>query len=453
MSAYKVWECQICNWVYDEEKGDPDEGLAPGTRWQDIPDDWCCPECGVGKAEFEMVQVKETAEVLSPQAQSVLNPIIIIGTGLAGYNLVKEIRRLDKTREIVIYTADDGAMYSKPNLSVGFSANKSAADLVMDSAESMAQKLNVEINIFTKVSAIDTQNKLIHLEKGGTREYDKLVLATGANCIQPPLKGNAISKVHKVNDLLDYARFRTLIKPQSHVLVLGAGLIGSEYADDLTRAGHQVSVVDPLDGLLSTLLPKEASSVLTQVLQEKGIKFYAGNVVESLTHNEAGVLATLSSGKQIQADLVLSAVGVRPNVQLAEQAGIHCQRGICVGRDLQTSATDVFAVGDCAEVEGQVLVYIAPLNAQVKALAKSFCGEPTLVNYGVMPVMVKTKLHPVTVNPPVEKEGCWLIDVNQATGVKARYVDANGKLLGYALTGDQCRENAKLMRECPPLLQ
>ena len=190
----------------------------------------------------------------------------------------------------------------------------------------------------------------------------------------------------------------------------------------------------------------------------KGIEFYAGNVVKTLEHCGAdqktqGVTATLSSGQQIQADLVLSAVGVRPNIQLAQQAGLTCNRGICTGRDLQTSAPDVYAVGDCAEVEGHVLVYIAPLNAQVKALAKSFCSDPTQVSYGVMPVMVKTKVHPVTVNPPVSKAGKWLVDVSEPTGVKARFVNEAGQLLGYALTGNQCRENAKLMRECPKLLE
>lgn len=399
------------------------------------------------------------------------HPIIIIGTGLAGYNLVKEIRRQDKELPIIMYTNDDGVLYSKPNLSVGFSAGKTAGDLAMDTAESLAQKLNVEINIFTKVSCIDTQNKTLYLEKGGSRQYQTLVLATGANCIEPPLKGDAISKVHTVNDLLDYARFRTLLcsknlsainsENKKHVLVIGGGLIGSEYADDLTRAGYRVSVVDPLHGLLANLLPEEASKVLTGNLNEAGIATYLGTVVDILEHKGDGVVATLSNGVQIDADIVLSAIGVRPNTTLAKQAGISCNRGIQTGRDLQTSAVDVYAIGDCVEVEDKVLVYIAPLTAQVKALAKTLCAETKEadekvnavdVSYGVMPVMVKTKLHPVTVNPPGEQSGSWIIDVNVLTGVKARFVDDSGNLLGYALTGDQCRENAKLMRQCPPLM-
>ena len=474
MSAYKIWECQICNWVYDEEKGAPDEGLSPGTRWEDVPDDWCCPECGVGKDEFEMIEVKqaETDAVNSQSAAAQADvaaidtmtnsdpadsaaqrkPVIVIGSGLAGYTLVKEIRRQDKDMPIVMYTSDDGALYSKPALSTGFSSGKTAADLVTDSAESLAKKLAVEINIFTRISEIDTQNKVITLETGGTREYSKLVLATGANCIVPPLQGDAISKVHKVNDLLDYAKFRTLINTHSHVLILGAGLIGSEYADDLTRAGYRVTVVDPLQGLLATLLPPEASKALTQGLEAAGVTTHFGAVVERLDHCENRVKATLSNGTEILADQVLSAVGVRPNTALAQQAGIRCARGIEVGRSLQTSAPDVFAVGDCAQVDGKVLVYIAPLNAQVKALAKTLCGTPTEVTYGVMPIAVKTKLHAVTVNPPCNNDGSWVVDVAQPTGVKARFVSATGALQGYALTGDQCREAAKLMRQCPPLL-
>ena len=464
MSAFKVWECQICNWIYDEAKGDPEEGLAPGTRWQDIPDDWCCPECGVGKDDFEMLQIsaaKEPSKFEKPALQTdiaqtanaaVSEPLIIIGSGLAGYGLVKEIRRIDKSLPLVIYTGDDGGFYSKPSLSMGFSDNKSASDLVMESAEVMARRFDVEINVFTKVTQVDTRNKNIYLDNGGVRRYQQLVFATGSGCIRPPLKGDALGKVHHVNNLQDYTRFRTVLKSHSRVLILGAGLIGCEYADDLTRAGHGITIVDPQSGLLAGLLPPEASEVLTSNMQQAGIQCRFGVVVERVEQEPDGVRAVLSDGTSVSADIILSAVGVRPNITLAQQAGIACHRGIQVARNLQTSASKVYAVGDCAEVNGKVLVYIAPLNAQVKALAKNLCGGNTEVSYGVMPVVVKTKLHPVNVNPPHNHSGHWHVDVHRSSGVKARFIDTQGRLAGYAVTGDQLLEVAQLQRQCLPLL-
>lgn len=473
MSDFKIWECQVCNWIYDEAKGCPEEGIKPGTRWQDIPDDWHCPECGVGKADFDMLEVSQSD--VSPPSEDTpamqqqtdttpmpkvaeQSPLIIIGSGLAAYQLLKEIRNQNSKLNIVLYTADDGSYYSKPQLSNGFSANKSAADLILFSAESMAQKYQAEINIYTAVTKIDSHNKCIHLSEGGTRSYSKLILALGAHSTQVPLAGNAVSKVHRVNDLQDYARFRTLLKPDSRILILGGGLIGCEFADDLTRTGHQVSVVDPLSGPLAGLLPEEASQHLHSQLQAAGIDFHFKQVVNALNHDTTHqVIAELQdvnkeqgNGKTITADIVLSAIGLRPNLNLAETAGIQCERGIVVNNIMQTSQPDIYALGDCAQFNQQVLPYIAPLNIQAKALAKTLCGDIQEVRYPVIPVMVKTKLCPVVVVPPSEQDktdGQWLTDTQTETGVLARFVDASGQLKGYALTGDQCRFSNKLARQ------
>lgn len=464
MSAFKVWECQICGWQYDEQKGSPPDGLAAETRWEDIPDDWTCPECGVGKEDFDMIEVSRPHDATAvsaplgkrsddtPASGDKGTPLVIVGTGMAGYHLVKALRNMQSEQRIVMFTSDDGSYYSKPQLSTGFSSDKQAKDMASASAEEMAGELDAEINIFSSINHIDTQTRSLTLADGGIRHYSQLVLATGASCIKPDIIGDAISKTHQVNNLLDYAKFRAVLRPSDHILVIGAGLIGCEYADDLTRAGFRVTVVDPMPGALATLLPEEASGVLTDNLRKAGITFNTGTKVLRLDHTAHGVLAILSNGQTIRADRVLCAIGIRPDLSLARHAGIRCNRGIEVGKDLQTSESNVFAIGDCAEVNGTVLPYIAPLTAQVRALSNTLTGERTEVSYGVMPVMVKTKLHPVVVHPAPAVPGEWRIDCSDSTGVKARYINDLGELVGYALTGKQCAENASLMRQCKALI-
>lgn len=470
MSQYKIWECQVCGWIYDESKGDPDEGFAPGTRWEDIPEDWLCPECGVGKEDFEMRELVAAlspapapapapAPVLSPKlspepapvaaSSNDALPIVIIGTGLAGYNLLKEIRRQDKEQPVVMFTADDGVYYSKPALSTGFANNKKAEDLAMASAEEMAERFNAQIHIFTRISAIDTATKIVSLQAGGQIKYASLVLATGASCIQPRLEGNGLGAVHSVNDRLDYARFRTLAKNKKRVLIIGAGLIGCEFANDLALSEYEVEVVDMLDRPLAALLPPEASARLKASMEQKGIGFHFGQALQSVETHGAGIVAVTQSGKQLHADIVLSAIGVRPDVTLASQAGLEINKGIVVSPSLKASADGVFALGDCAEVHGDVKVYIQPLMLQAKALAKTLVGETTEVVYSVMPVAIKTPLHAVVANPPAHgSQGSWVIDTDTPDGVRARFVSETGDLLGYALTGDQVRAQAELNRAC-----
>jgi rubredoxin-NAD+ reductase len=459
MSSYQVWECQVCGWIYDEAKGAPEDGIEPGTRWQDIPDDWLCPECGVGKSDFDMV-AKTIPQVAQQQSKAVVAaaasdeaPIVIIGTGLAGYNLLKALRELNTASPVSLFTADDGSYYSKPQLSTGFSKQKTAAELVQASAEQMARTYQADIHIFSTVTAINATEKYIELQNGARYRYGKLVLATGASCIALKLTGNAAAELINVNTLQDYAKLRTLLSQKKRVLVSGAGLIGSEYANDLLQAGYQVTLVDALAGPLYQMLPQAASSRLAQAFIAKGADCHFGSLLQGLHREGNQLFAQLSNGNRIETDLVLSAIGVRPDLRLAQLAGISTNKGIVTNRYLETSQTDIYAIGDGAEVDGTVLVYVLPLLAQVKALAKTLNGNATAVSYGVMPVSVKTSLHPVVVNLPASSQsGEWHIDVDKPSGVKARFISQQGHLLGYALTGDQTSLSQELSKQCPAIL-
>jgi rubredoxin-NAD+ reductase len=377
-------------------------------------------------------------------------PVIVIGTGLAGYNLVKEFRKQDAETPVLMITADDGRNYSKPMLSTGFTKGKTASELAMADAGKMAEQLNVTIRTNTRVTGIDAQAHTIFIGEEPI-EYSKLVLAWGAEPVAARIEGDAGDHIFAINDLQDYANFRAELDGKKRVLVMGAGLIGCEYANDLTNGEFEVEVVAPSSQILPNLLPQEAADAVQQGLEGLGVKFHLGPLVTRVNQTENGLVADLSNGEQIEADIIVSAIGLRPRLDLAVKAGLQVNQGICVDRSLQTSEADIYALGDCAEVEGKVLLYVMPLMSSARALAKTLAGTATDVSYGAMPVAVKTPVVPVVVSPPAT-EGQWAIESNGAD-VKALCRDDEGALLGYALTGACVADKLALNKELPAILK
>ena len=234
--------------------------------------------------------------------------------------------------------------------------------------------------------------------------------------------------------------------------IIGGGLIGCEYTNDLINGGFEVEAVDPLGYCLPTLLPEPAGKAVQTALEQKGAKFHFGPLVTAVNKAEKGVIVSLNNGETIAADIVISAVGVRPRTDLAKGSGIVVNRGIVTNRFLETSASHVYAMGDCAEVDGHVLVYVAPLMAAAKALGKTLAGQPTEVSYGAMPVTIKTPACPVVVAPVARgAEGDWTI-VADGNNVNAQFRDSGGKLLGFALTGEAIKEKIILQKELPAIM-
>lgn len=380
-----------------------------------------------------------------------MNPIIIVGSGLSGYTLAREFRKIDKETPLRIITADDGRFYSKPMLSNALSNGRTPDQLATADAIQMAAQLNAVIQTHSQVNAIDTARHIISVD-GQELEYAKLVLALGAEVIKPPLKGDAADAVMSVNDLGDYTRFRAVIADARHIAIIGAGLIGCEFANDLRSAGIAVDVISTGNAPLNRLLPEMAGHALQEGLAHIGVNWHIDRAVTAVDHAAQGYRLTLSDSSSIEADAVLSCVGLRPRTTQANAAGIHTARGIAVDRFLATSAPDVYAMGDCAEVEGLVLFYVMPLMNAARALAKTLAGEPTPVAYPPMPVVVKTPAHPVVVSPPPPGVmGAWKIEVLEA-GVRALFFDAGNKLRGFALTGTAVSEKNALVKELPALL-
>jgi rubredoxin-NAD+ reductase len=379
-------------------------------------------------------------------------PLVIVGSGLAGYNLAREFRKLDKDTPLVVVSRDHAGFYSKPMLSNALAGKKTAATLVMKAAEKMREELNATLLSQTGLRRIDAAARTVELGNGETLGYRDLVLALGADPIRLPLPGDAEPEVMSVNDLDDYGRFAERLEGADTVAILGGGLIGCEFANDLLHRGVAPTVIDLADRVLSRLLPPEASQRLQGKLEAAGVAFRLGVSVSRVDRDAAGYQLTLSDGSALYADRVLSAIGLRPRTGLAAEAGLTVQRGIVTDRLLATSAPHVYALGDCAEVAGHSLPFVLPLMQQSRALAATLAGTPTPVVYPAMPVTVKTPACPTVVCPPLpDAVGAWTVELSDEACV-ARFVGADGALLGFALLGTAVSQRQALVAQVPSWL-
>jgi rubredoxin-NAD+ reductase len=378
--------------------------------------------------------------------------IVIIGSGLAGFTVIRELRKLDKTIPVTLVTREPGYFYSKPMLSTALASNKSAEQLVSTNAEGMAAQLEITIVSDADVTAIDTVTQTITTSKGSI-PYGKLVLGLGADQIRLPLQGNAVNEVITVNDLEEYAQFRKMIEGKKRIAILGAGLIGCEFANDLVLGSYEVDVIDLAPNALGRLLPEVAALALQEKLSDAGVRWHFGTTAQSIDRNGDSLVITLANGSTITSDVFLSAVGLKPRLDLAKAAGITTGTGITVNRQLETSAKNIFAIGDCAEIDGLVLPYVMPIMQAARALAPNLLGQAATLSYPAMPVMVKTPSLPTIVSPPAKGAiGDWKINSMEG-GLEARFESSDGKLLGFALLGSATAQRGALIKELPPILQ
>ena len=396
-------------------------------------------------------------------------PLIIVGAGLAGWTAVREFRKLDPRAPVWLITADSGDFYAKPSLSNALAQQRAPSQLITTPAATMAAQLQTTLLARTRVTSIDTAAQTI-ATTAGTFAYRQLVLATGAQAIRLPLAGDAACAVRSVNSLDDFARFHadltgphmdrnsavstTGAYPPKHVLIMGAGLIGCEFANDLVASGYQVSVIDPATGPMAALLPPQASDELRSELARLGVVWRFGATVTAVNHSRSAGVATsgpalrvsLSTGETLLADVVLSAIGLRADTTLAQAAGLACERGIVVDRQLRTSAPGVYALGDGAQYASagnRTLPFVMPIMSAAKALALTLSGSVTALTFPPMPIAIKTPALPIVVLAPAPvhattwqapEPGLW------------HALDAQGQPRGYALTGRQTARRGELTK-------
>lgn len=388
-----------------------------------------------------------------------MHPIVIIGSGMAGYAVAREFRKLNPELELIMICADDAINYAKPTLSNALVGNKAPEQIPLGDAAKMSAQLNMQIINQSWVKAIDAAKHELTIEsQNGTQTqlYSKLVLAVGANPIRLAISGDGSEDIHVVNNLDHYKAFRKQLaaREDKRVVILGAGLIGCEFANDLQNTGAKVSVVDLAPQPLGRLLPSHVAAKFQSNLEETGIQFILGTTVEKVSRIENGdYQVSLANGQSLVADVVLSAIGLQPEINLAKQAGIHTSRGVLTNKGLETNLADIYAVGDCAEVNGTLLPYVMPIMQQARALAKTLNGEHTAVHYPAMPVAVKTPAAPLTVLPaPIDVETQWETEELE-DGMIARAIDQDGVLRGFVLLGATAgKQRLTLTKQVPDLI-
>ena len=377
--------------------------------------------------------------------------IVVVGSGLAGYAVLRELRRLSPEAELTMIAHDDGHFYSKPALSTAFGKEKTASGLITMRAEKMAAQLRLEIRAGRLVEAIDRHGKVL-LTTGGPLPYDALVLALGGEPIRPPIQGDAADRAVSINHLEDYAAFRDQLKPGARVAIMGAGLVGSEFSNDLSISGYKPTTVDMQTHPLAQLVPAEVGDLLRDCLTKEGVVWHLGRTVVAMNRAGAATAVTLDDGTRIEADNVISAVGLRPRTQLAKEAGLEFNRGIKVDETGCTSDPYIYAIGDCAEYTIGLAAYVSPIMAAARAIAPSILGKPTKIRFPTLSVQVKTTTCPIVLLPaPSDGVGEWVKVDGNAQGIKYLFQDASGATWGYVLTGPFCEERMDLDRSLSTL--
>lgn len=454
-SDFRRWICDACGYIYDEAQGDPDSGLAAGTRYEDIPDDWHCPLCGLRKSDLRMLPDMPAAAPVANKARAgskagnksrgSAQHIVIVGAGIAGWSVAEAIRAGDPQTPILLVTGCEGISYPKPALSTALAHGKDADAIIEQDAVSKAAMLGIDVRTETRVIKIDRAKQRLTTAKGGI-QYGKLVLALGASQRKLPVSGDAADEILRVNDLKTYRKLRRRLDSDvRHITILGAGLIGCEFAEDLAGAGYTVSVIDPTDQPLSSLLPPQTAQQLRGRLQDKGVQWRFHVTLDQLENSGSRKRAIFSDGDAIETDLVLSAAGLVANTQVADKAGLTVNRGIVTNRLMQTSDPAIFALGDCAEVEGQVYAYIEPILRQARTIASALRGEDKPFDIRPPLVQVKTPSFPLSICPPAGSRKATPV-ASSTSDERVDLVDGE-EVVGFVLTGSHAGDGMVLYRE------
>lgn len=418
--AWRKFICLACGYVYDEEFGDPDGGLPAGTRFHDIADDWQCPLCGVRKSDFEPYD--ESANV-TPTIVFDRNErgVVIIGGGLAGWAVVDAIRATDKDILITLISADSADRYHKPMLSVAISQGKRRAELVRTTGEQCAKDNSLRLLAHTYVTDINPQEKTLHTTRG-TVLYDKLVMAIGASPAYPPTIPQDLA--WHINNLERFeglqARLNTPPNTPKNIAIIGAGMIGTEIAEDLIKAGHEVGLIDVSPYPLSALLPKVAGERILQAIKTLGVNWLGYSMVKGVQATPNGYEITLfdcdgESESLLYFDEIIVATGLSVSERLPVRAGLtfNQRTGIAVNPDtLQTSNPHIYALGDCISIDGVPCRYVAPHRAQASVIAGQILqkGEQGAIYKHTPPMIrLKNKCISVSANGLPKGGGDWQI--------------------------------------------
>ena len=347
--------------------------------------------------------------------------IVIIGAGLAGWHVIDAIRAKDKDVSITLITTDNGDRYHKPMLTMAISQNKQASDLVRATGADAAEAAQVTLLANTQVTDIDAAAQTVQLISAlrsdpvytnyATISYDKLVLAMGAHPIFP--KSLPQDLVWHVNHIERFGQLQEKLAIGSqHVAIVGAGMVGTEIAEDLLKAGHEVTLIDLNDAPLSQMLPPKATARIAKAVQSQGINFLGGYQVSDVIRNDDGKLQVsyepftpnredtdAQSSEMLIVDHVIASTGLTVDGKLPTAAGVEFNHrtGIVVDAPtLRTNTNNIYAIGDCMSINGVACRYVAPLRAQAATIADDVLGLEHS-GYEHKPPMIRLKNKAISV--------------------------------------------------------
>ncbi len=305
-----------------------------------------------------------------------LEDLVVVGNGMAGMRTIEELLKLGGGRRyrIHVFGAEPHVNYNRILLSSVLAGDKSLADIVIN-PRAWYEENGITLITGDPVSRIDRQARTITSASGRVVSYHRLLIATGSRPLAPPIPGLELPGVSAFRDIADVDKMLAAAREHRRAVVIGGGLLGLEAAWGLKQRGMSVALVHLMPNLMERQLDEAAGQLLQRDLDRRGIAFFTNGQTEEILGRERVEGVLLADGREIPADLVVLAIGIRPNIDLARQAGLEVNRGIVVMDDLRTSDPGIFAVGECVEHRGQVFGLVAPLWDQAKVCAAQLTGD------------------------------------------------------------------------------
>ncbi|MGG1515689.1 nitrite reductase large subunit NirB [Paenibacillus oryzisoli] len=374
--------------------------------------------------------------------------LVLVGNGMAGVNAVEHLLKLAPDKyDITIFGTEPHPNYNRILLSYVLSGDSKVEDIVIHPYE-WYKSNNITLYTSQTVTNIDTEAQTVTSDMGVTVPYDKLILATGSNPFIIPMPGADKEGVMAYRTIRDCEIMMESAKKYKKAIVIGGGLLGLEAARGFLNLGMKVDVVHIVDTIMERQLDRTASKMLQAALEEQGINFLLAKQSEEIIGDKRVKGLKFKDGTVAEADLIVMAVGIRPNVQLAKSSGIECNPGILVNDYLQTNVPNVYAVGECAMHRGVAYGLVAPLYEQGAVLAKHLAGVETGPYEGSI-VYTKLKVSGVDVfsgGKFMDAEGTKAIRIHdEFTGVYKKVVIQDNKIIGAVLFGDTA-DGTRLMQ-------
>ncbi len=365
--------------------------------------------------------------------------LVLIGNGMAGVRTLEEVLKLSRDHyAITVFGAEPYGNYNRILLSPVLAAEKTIDDIMLNTDEWYAAH-GITLHKGKKVVKIDRRKRIVRADDGTEAHYDRLILATGSNPFIIPIPGKDLEGVIGFRDIQDVSRMLEAAKNHQHAVVIGGGLLGLEAANGLRKQGMQVTVVHILDSLMERQLDKPASGLLQRALEARGLNFMMQAQTEAIVGEGRVRAVRFKDGREIPADLVVMAVGIRPNIELAKSAGIHCERGIIVSDTMQTFDPRIYAVGECVQHRGQLYGLVAPLFEQAKVCANHL-AQLGYSRYEGSMTSTKLKVTGIDLFSAGEFQGGDqhedLVFQDPARGVYKKVTLQNNRIKGAVLYGD-----------------